>query len=204
MQAGIARFALLTFAGQLFRHPNVGQWVSTQRHMHRLAHTIRVILALSVVAPAWATARAQAIVQRPGGGGVVIFELSDGEPISYFLEHSRSLELSDSQKVSLMEVRRRLRQTNAPFMHQLDSLRELLGVSLEPRPRISPDERQALQRFQLRSQGIVDSVRANNQAAQQEARTYLSEHQRTVLDSLVTSDRTGPSGRGRGGRRPPS
>jgi hypothetical protein len=32
----------------------------------------------------------------------------------------------------LINLRRRLRSANAPFMRQLDSLRESLGLSLEP------------------------------------------------------------------------
>jgi len=164
-------------------------------------HLSRLFLLLILCAPAWGTARAQTIVQRTGREGLYVFELSDGEPISFFLEHSHELQLTDSQRVSLMDVRRRLRQTNSPFMRQLDSLRQVNGVSLEPRARLSADDRSALQRFQLGSQTVVDSVRANNQAAQQEARTLLNDKQRAVLDSLATTDRS--LGRGRGGRRPP-
>jgi Spy/CpxP family protein refolding chaperone len=137
------------------------------------------------------------VIRRGAGLG---FELSDGEPISFFLENSKELGLSDEQKDQLIDIRRRLRRTNAPFMRQLDSLRESLGISLEPRPRLIPGEVEAFQRLQLLSQPIVDSMRVNNQTAQAEARAILRDHQRATLDSLVIAARDSSRGRG---RRPP-
>jgi hypothetical protein len=128
------------------------------------------------------------------------FELSDGEPISYFLEHARHLQLTEEQKLSLMNIRRRLRQVNAPFVRQLDSLREAVGLSLEPRPRLQQSDHDAFERFQKISQPVVDSIRVNNQAALGEARIVLIEAQRATLDSLIRSERDTTPGRG---RRPP-
>jgi len=137
------------------------------------------------------------VTRRSAGMG---FEMSDGEPISYFLEHSRELDLTEQQRVLLMDIRRRLRQTNAPFMRQLDSLRELVGVSLEPRSRLMQSDLDALQRLEKLSAPVVDSIRANNQSAQAEARSVLLETQRTRLDSLIIAGRDSTRGRG---RRPP-
>ena len=169
---------------------------------HFCSFRLAAFFAVCAIAPRGA--HAQQIVTRGGGRGMYTFELSDGEPISYFLEHSRELELTDNQRQQLIDVRRRLRVQNAPYMRQLDSLRNLLGISLAPRPRISGEDRDALQRFQLQSQPVVDSIRVNNQAAQQEARTFLDDRQRVRLDSLAKTDQEFGQGRGRGGRRPPA
>jgi hypothetical protein len=133
-------------------------------------------------------------------GEFLTFELSDGEPISFLLEYARQLDLSEDQKVQFMGIRRRLRQTNAPFMRQLDSLREAVGVSLEPRQRMAPGDGEALERFQKLSTVIVDSMRINNQAAQGEAKLLLTRPQLARLDSLVRFLQDSTSGRG---RRPP-
>jgi hypothetical protein len=167
-----------------------------------LKQTLRLLSVLTLLVTASRSVHAQQILTRGGGRGMYTFELSDGEPVSYFLEHSRELELTDNQRQSLIDVRRRLRMQNGPYMHQLDSLRNLLGISLEPRARISAEDRDALQRFQLQSQPVVDSIRANNQAAQQESRMLLDDRQRVMLDSLAKTDQG--FGRGRGGRRPPA
>ena len=133
-------------------------------------------------------------------GEAMTFELSDGEPISYFLEHARQLGLTEEQKLSLMGIRRRLRLINAPFVRQLDSVREAVGLSLEPRLHFQDSDRQALERFQQQSRPIVDSIRVNNQAAQGEARLLLTSEQAARLEDLVRMQRDSTSGRG---RRPP-
>lgn len=133
-------------------------------------------------------------------GEFLTFELSDGEPISFFLEYARLLDLTEDQKVQLMGIRRRLRQTNAPFMRQLDSVREAVGVSLEARQRMQPGDAEALERFQKASTVIVDSIRVNNQAAQGEAKLLFSKLQLARLDSLVRFLQDSMPGRG---RRPP-
>ena len=136
------------------------------------------------------------VVRRGGANGL---ELSDGEPISFILEHAAVLDLVDSQRVGLMSIRRKLRSANEPYMRQLDSLRESLGLSLEPRPRgLNDDDRKKLQRLEQMSQPIADSIRINNDAARVQARALLDSVQVVRLDSLVVRERGTI-----GGRRPP-
>ena len=136
------------------------------------------------------------VVRRGGATGLA---LSDGEPISFILEHSQELDLVDSQRVSLISIRRRLRSANAPFMKQLDSLREQLGISLEPRPRgLTGEDREKLQRLEQVSKPITDSIRINNDAANLQVRALLDSVQLVRLDSLVVRERGTISG-----RRPP-
>ena len=125
--------------------------------------------------------------------------LSDGEPISFILEHAGVLDLVDSQRTNLMSIRRKLRAANEPFLMLLDSLRESMGISLEPRPRgLSDEDRKKLQRLEQVSQPITDSIRLNNDAARLQARTLLDSAQVVRLDSLVVRERGTI-----GGRRPP-
>jgi hypothetical protein len=136
------------------------------------------------------------VIRRGAPNGMA---LSDGEPISFILEHAQVLDLVDSQRVGLMSIRRKLRSANDPFMRQLDSLREYLGLSLEPRPRgLNDDDRKKLQKFEQMSQPITDSIRINNDAARIQARALLDSIQVVRLDSLVLSERGTI-----GGRRPP-
>ena len=137
------------------------------------------------------------VVRRGAANGMA---LSDGEPISFILEHAQVLDLVDSQRVGLMSIRRKLRAANDPFMKQLDSLREYLGLSLEPRPRgLNDDDRKKLQKFEQMSQPITDSIRINNDAARVQARALLDTAQVARLDSLVVRERGTI-----GGRRPPT
>ncbi len=131
------------------------------------------------------------------GGGVA---MSDGEPISFFLEHSREIELTDAQRDTMMAIRRRLRVQNQPWTRQLDSLRDALGIDLESPGRISDKERERFERFQKLSAPIADSMRVNNDAARAEAWAMLADNQRRKVDSLVKEDR---EGRGRDRRGPP-
>lgn len=136
------------------------------------------------------------VVRRGGANGMA---LSDGEPISFILEHAQVLDLVDTQRVGLMSLRRKLRAANDPFMKQLDSLREYLGLSLEPRPRgLNDDDKKQLQKFEQLSQPITDSIRINNDAARLQARALLDSVQVVRLDSLVVRERGTI-----GGRRPP-
>jgi hypothetical protein len=134
------------------------------------------------------------VIRRGAAAG---FELSDGEPISYFLEHARILELSDQQKGSLMEIRRRLRRTNAPFVDRLDSLRNHLGISLEPR-RLTEEDLRQFARLEALSKPITDSMKVNNDAAGAEARALLDARQAARLDSLAVAERSAIRG-----QRPP-
>ena len=97
-------------------------------------------------------------------------QLSDGEPISFFLEISREIGLNDTQRARLMDMRRRLRAQNAPFMKQLDSLRSLAGVELGETGGLTASDREALERFRVWARPVVDSIRVNNDLAQAEAR----------------------------------
>lgn len=132
-----------------------------------------------------------------GPRGVFTFELSDGEPISFFLEWSRVLDLTDAQRDKLMELRRRLRAETAPFVERLDSLRELAGIDMTERGRLSSRDREALARFERWSKPIADSIRVYNDAARLEARQLLAEPQRARADSLAAARGRGEGGRGR-------
>ena len=125
---------------------------------------------------------------RDGRSASSGLSLSDGEPISYLLEHSSLLELSDRQKMTLMDVRRRLRRQTAVFMQKLDSIRALVGLPLGSPLRTS--DREALERFQTLSQPVIDSIRVHNDAARAEARFLLDSAQLVRLDSLVVSERS--------------
>lgn len=136
------------------------------------------------------------VVRRSGAGGLA---MSDGEPISFVLEHAGVLDLTDEQRNGLMVIRRRLRAANETFMKQLDSLRDVMSISLEPRPRgLSDEDRKKLQRFEQVSQPITDSIKVNNDAATLQARSLLDSVQVVRLDSLVLRERGTI-----GGRRPP-
>jgi hypothetical protein len=131
--------------------------------------------------------RAQLPVRVTGRGPGSI-EMATGEPVSFFLEHSHELELTDDQRKRMMDIRRRLRQTNAPWVRQLDSLREFVGLSLEPEQGRTP-RGPALERFQKLSAPVADSMRVNNDAARNEVWAILSELQRTKADSVAKADK---------------
>lgn len=120
--------------------------------------------------------------------------MSDGEPISFILEHASFLDLTDPQRTALMNIRRLLRRVNDPFMQRLDSLREVVGVSLEPR-RLDNEDRAKIARLDSISKPIADSIRANNDAFNIQARAVLDSAQRTVLDSIIVDERGGRGGR---------
>jgi hypothetical protein len=127
---------------------------------------------------------------RPEGmRGPMTVDLSDGEPISFFLEISREIGLNDAQRARLMDMRRRLRAQNAPFMKQLDSLRSLAGVELGETGGLTASDREALERFRVWARPVVDSIRVNNDLAQAEARTLLDAAQRALADSIATEGR---------------
>jgi hypothetical protein len=127
---------------------------------------------------------------RPEGmRGPMTVDLSDGEPISFFLEISRELELSDAQRARLMDMRRRLRVQNAPFMKQLDSLRGLAGVELGETGGLTASDREALERFRVWSRPVIDSIRVNNDLARAEVRGLLDATQRALADSIATEAR---------------
>lgn len=152
---------------------------------------------------------ASALAQRGGASppfdgprGAFAFELSDGEPVSFYLEWGRVLELSDPQKAGLIEIRRKLRLQNAPFMRQLDSLREAAGVNMETRGRLGPRDQEALRRFEVWAAPVTDSIRVNNDGARREIRALLAEPQLIKADSLnreMQEQRRGrrPEGRAR-------
>lgn len=158
-----------------------------------------ILMAALVALPA--TLPAQGMpgeVRRRGEGPVdATLSMSDGEPISFVLEHAQSLDLSDRQRAGLIGIRRVLRASNSGFMRQLDSLAEYVGLNLETRPSgLTEEDRKKLQRFQQLSQPITDSIRVNNEAARMQARQLLDSVQVVRLDSIVIRERSGP-------RRPP-
>lgn len=160
----------------------------------RIMHIALVLLAL-VLCPALVPAQVMPaqVIRRAGTDGMA---LSDGEPISFILEHAQMLDLVDGQRTSLIVIRRRLRATNEPYVQQLDSLREMLGLSLEPRPRgLTDEDRKRLQRFEQLSQRIADSIRINNDAALIQARAVLDSIQVRRLDSLIVEERGTIGGR---------
>jgi hypothetical protein len=154
---------------------------------------IRLLCAMSIAVVSAAPLGAQTVSTRPGPGGPLTVDLSDGEPISHYLEISRELGLTDAQRTRLMTMRRQLRALNAPFMKQLDSLRDLAGVELGERGSLTADDREAIQRFREWARPVVDSIRVNNDAARAEVRAMLTAQQRATADSI---------GRGVGVRRP--
>ena len=167
--------------------------------MYRLPFVALVLLPVAVAAQRGGGAAAP----FEGPRGFYTFDLSDGEPISFFLEVSRELGLRDAQKDRLMDIRRRLRSQNAPYMDKLDSLRELAGIDLGDRGGISQRDADALRRFNQWARPVVDSIRQNNDVARAEARALLDIDQRTRLDSIAAADQR----RGRRparGRRPPA
>lgn len=117
-------------------------------------------------------------------------QLSDGEPISFFMELSRELDLNDEQRTKLIEIRRRLRHDNALLVKALDSLARVSGVELGDRQRITSDDLRAMERFRIIAAPVTDSIKVNNDAARSEARLLLSEMQRSKMDSIVTASRT--------------
>jgi hypothetical protein len=169
--------------------------VTAEMIMRRLSILVLIILIAAPIAASAQVMPAQ-VVRRGGANGLA---MSDGEPISFILEHAQVLDLVDSQRTNLMVIRRRLRSANESYMKQIDSLRESLGISLEPRARgLSDEDRKKLQRLEQLSQPITDSIRVNNDAARLQARSLLDSVQVVRLDSLTVRERGTI-----GGRRPP-
>jgi hypothetical protein len=154
-----------------------------------------LISSLLLAAPAALSAQGMpAEVRRPMGAVAI----NDGEPISFVLENAQVIDLRDDQRITLMAIRRRLRAANGLYMKQLDSLREMLGIDMEARPRgMSDEDRKRFQRFEALSQPITDSIKVNNDAAKLQAREVLDSVQVAKLDSIATRGRAGaPSRRG--------
>ncbi len=135
--------------------------------------------------------------------GQYTFDLSDGEPISWFLEYSQPLKLTPEQKTSLIAIRRRLRGENERYMTRLDSAAAAVGLTLGEVNRMTGEERLALERFNKITQPTRDSIKVNNDVARAEALTLLTSVQQTRLDSLVADLRRDrgrlPRRRGAGG-----
>ncbi|MGH7710967.1 MAG: hypothetical protein ACREOG_06765 [Gemmatimonadaceae bacterium] len=149
---------------------------------------MRVSLAAALCAVPSIGAAQVASVNPPLGvvSGAYSFDLSDGEPISWFLEFSEPLKLTPDQKTSLIAIRRRLRGENERFMERLDSTAQSVGLTLGERTaRMRGNERQALERFNKVTQPTRDSIRVNNDIARAEALTLLTSVQTVRLDSLM-------------------
>lgn len=168
-----------------------------------MAGVSRLIAGIALLAsPALAAAQRGAAPPFEGPRGFYTFDLTDGEPISFFLELSRELGLSDLQKGRLMDIRRDLRIQNEPHMQQLDSLRALAGLDLGDRNGINRRDAKALARFNAWAQPVIDSIRLNNDAARARARDLLDADQRARLDSIAVRDRERMRDRRPRGRRP--
>lgn len=150
-----------------------------------MRHAMYVLLAcLGLAMPTVSGAQ-----RSDGPRGALSFSLSDGEPVSFYLEIARELELSDEQRSRLIETRRKLRVQNAPFMRQLDSLRQLAGVDMSERGQLSASDREALERFKKISAPVMDAIRLNNTGARQEIRLILDERQMVKADSMAKAVR---------------
>ncbi|MBV6520764.1 MAG: hypothetical protein MNPFHGCM_00882 [Gemmatimonadaceae bacterium] len=153
-----------------------------------MKHCQFVVLAI-VALPLAVEASAQTLPVRIVRRGAATLEVTASEPISFFIEHSKDLELTDAQRDTLMALRRRLRAQNAPYVKSLDSLRGVVGLEVEPSPRANEKEREKLDRFQKLSAPFADSIRANNDVARGEAWTWLEPSQRTRVDSILKAER---------------
>jgi hypothetical protein len=91
---------------------------------------------------------------------------------------------------------------NAPFMQQLDSLRELAGIDMSTRGRISERDRESFQRFQQLAAPVIDSIRVNNDGARREIRGVLDARQAARADSVQAELRDMRGRRGGRGERP--
>lgn len=160
-----------------------------------------VVAALAAVLPA--LGEAQGTDARPLGFVTTphSFELSDGEPISWFLEFSQPLKLTSDQKMTLIGIRRRLRSENERHMERMDSVAKSVGLHIGERTRMDEDDRRALERFNELTQPTRDSIKVNNDLARAEALTLLTAAQNKLLDSVMVDLRRGR--REERGRRPP-
>jgi hypothetical protein len=164
--------------------------------------SIRFVVAMAIASlPASLYGQVSVMPQVGRVAGPYSFDLSDGEPISWFLEFSEQLKLTSDQKATLISIRRRLRGENDRFMERLDSVAESVGLTLGERTaRMTSDDRLALERFNKITAPTRDSIRANNEIARAEALTLLNTAQTARLDSVINSlrDRRGFMRRGRG------
>jgi hypothetical protein len=144
---------------------------------------------------------------RSGGGRegptVGMGGMMEQDPVSFLIENSRELALSDSQVTKLMVVRRHLRMQNAGLMLRLDSARQAAGVKTgEERRADDQAERDRMQRVESALRPVRDSLSANNAAAREEALAALSEEQRArATELLAKMAKQRPEG-GMRGRRP--
>jgi hypothetical protein len=152
-----------------------------------------LILAVVVAALLPATGQGQGADARPLGFVTTphSFELSDGEPISWFLEFSQPLKLTSDQKTTLINIRRRLRSENERHMERMDSIAKSVGLHIGERTRLDEDDRRALERFNEATQPTRDSIKVNNDLARAEVLTVLTAAQNKLLDSLMVELRRG-------------
>ena len=147
------------------------------------------VVALLSAVPRVAIAQRGSAPPFDGPRGALSFQLSDGEPVSFYLEWARELEVTDDQRVQLIEIRRRLRMANAPFMHQLDSLRQYAGVDMSERGRVSEKDAEAMRRFNEWARPVTDSIRFNNDGARADIRRIMQPLQLARADSLFKANR---------------
>lgn len=165
--------------------------------MRRVLFGCFTALMIPIVLPAQ-TMPATVVRRGAGAGGSGI-----DEPISAILEFASLLDLADSQRTQLIDLRRRLRAANAGHLRSLDSLRQALSINTEPGPRgLSEEDRRQLSRYDELGRPFMDSLRVNNEAARASAVLMLDTAQVRKLDSLSAAGRSGRAGR-RGGGPPP-
>jgi hypothetical protein len=128
------------------------------------------------------------------GNTPVRISMVDNEPISFVLEHASLLDLTDRQRTALMDLRRVLRRTNAPYQERLDSLRELVGLGMPP-VRAGDEDRSKRERLDSLAKPVTDTIRINNDAAALRVRGLLDSAQVVRLDSIVEARRGRGSGR---------
>lgn len=141
-----------------------------------------VVLLLMI--PCQLTAQFRRAQQRTGSPPV-FFALSDGEPISYYLEIAREIQLSEQQRVRLIEIRRLLRLQNSRFMRRLETLRDLAGIDVSDKRKFTEKDAIAIQRFNAWSLVTRDSIRQNNEIAHRETYQVLTISQRQRADSIA-------------------
>ncbi len=140
-------------------------------------------VAVLLIGPSQLEAQFQRAPRR--GPAPLFFALSDGEPVSYYLEIAREIELNDKQRMRLIEIRRVLRLQNARFMSRLEEFRDLAGIDVSDKSKFTDDDLIAIQRFNAWSMVTRDSIRQNNELAHREAILVLTSAQRQEADSIA-------------------
>lgn len=106
-------------------------------------------------------------------------------PAEHILSHRTELGLSTDQVQRLEAIRDRYAASNEPHMEQLSQLR---NERREQRSEETREDRRATRpRHDMppEARAAMDSIRANHQAARQEAAAVLTEEQRSKLQEMM-------------------